>query len=709
MNKINFSYAFARPYVMTFCEPKASDKYIARVFEDRIEFAYAERTPKSIYPLSWELLPTTVNLGLQAFIDGKQLSLDTVKRTASGIPKMEISTEDGRFALEVIGCKTGLIIKTVFRSGDIHLNGEVILNQIGGWVVSNRGYVDGIHKNVLLKMNHGRADKMLAYATGADSFTVKTSQAATEIDVPMPEMETKSIDPKKSIDMLFSVAENTVRTAYLFLPYNSYFGQLESISKMNFDQEMRRAEKRWLKFFDNFAHFYIEDEQVRHCYNACLADMFVMHDTFMLGRTGFVCGTDVYRSSNSGEPLMATILTDTLGYTSQALKDSRMYLEAQDENGCWASTREWTHDIWDVIYFKVFFIYNHYLITRDTDYLRQYYPQIKKSVLFNAAARQANRTPEAGSHYGFMPFGMGDCGMSDNGEFYGYYFPHNFLAARADQLAAEIAGILDEKEDAAAFAKIAQEAVEDLIRSARENSGFDGQNRYIPAAPSKTESSMFGCLFAAYPGKLLSAEDALIQGTIAHIFKRGISEGGLPVGTGWQKDGLWVAMALDNFSQAFLRFGMYQQAADFLYPSLNHASPLVTWCEERGAEKGSATTSGDLHHFWTPFAVVSYLASAFAFENEDILHITAGLPAEWYTQKVIADVQGLCTSCGKTDFKLVRENGGHRFTFSAQRAPGRLIIHCLNAAGQRKQLQLPRTSEQIDLFFREENGEFISI
>ena len=32
-----------------------------------------------------------------------------------------------------------------------------------------------------------------------------------------------------------------------------------------------------------------------------------------------------------------------------------------------------------------------------------------------------------------------------------------------------------------------------------------------------------------------------------------ISEGGLPVGTGWQKEGLWVAMALSNFARTYLR------------------------------------------------------------------------------------------------------------------------------------------------------------
>lgn len=79
-----------------------------------------------------------------------------------------------------------------------------------------------------------------------------------------------------------------------------------------------------------------------------------------------------------------------------------------------------------------------------------------------------------------------------------------------------------------------------------------------------------------------------------------ISEGGLPVGTGWQKEGLWVAMALCNFARTYLRLGEYELAKKYLYPALNHASKFVTWCEERGAEKNSKTITGDLQHLWTP-------------------------------------------------------------------------------------------------------------
>ena len=60
-------------------------------------------------------------------------------------------------------------------------------------------------------------------------------------------------------------------------------------------------------------------------------------------------------------------------------------------------------------------------------------------------------------------------------------------------------------------------------------------------------TSLFGCLFAYYPAELLDKNDPLIQGTLQLVETRQKSEGGLPLGTGWIKEGLWVAMALDNY------------------------------------------------------------------------------------------------------------------------------------------------------------------
>ncbi len=695
MNNVDFSYAFARPYAMTFCEPMSSNKYLAYVFDDKIEFGFAEKTPREVFPLAWETIRLSIKVGFTVYIDGEKIVLENVKRTKSGIPKMEISTNDGRFSMECIASKKGLIVKNVFKSDEAPFSAEIIAHHIGGWVISNQGHIDGVNNNLLLKMNDGRADKMVAYATGADEYPINLANSKTQKGVPMPEMEAQGISPRKAINMSFNLEKDTSKTAYLYLPFNNYFEELEEIKNIDFEKEMAAAEKKWLRFLNRGAKIYFADEGVKHCYNACLSDLYVMHDTFKGGKSSFVCGTNEYRCANSGEPMLAVTTTDILGFSAQALKDSKLHIEGQDDDGCWATKKGWEHEMWGWIFFKAFFVHNHYMITKDIDYLRTNYKYIKASTLYNGKARETTRTDKNSSHYGFMPFGMGDCGMMDGGEFYGYYYPHNFLAIGADKISIEIANILGEAEDAKVFTKIYEDARRDILKSLNENYVTNANGSYIPATPTGDETSMFGCLFGAHPTKVLPYDNELIRKTVEYVYKKGISEGGLPVGTGWQKDGLWVAMALDNFSQSFLRFGMYEEAASFLYPTLNHASPLVTWCEERGVGKGDANKTGDTQHLWTPLAFVSYIASAYAFDDEDVLHITAGLPKEWYKEKLIADVKGIYTYSGKTDFKLSNLGDKIKFTFKSERNPQRVVVHYLDKNDNRCEFEIKNPSSNM--------------
>ena len=74
---------------------------------------------------------------------------------------------------------------------------------------------------------------------------------------------------------------------------------------------------------------------------------------------------------------------------------------------------------------------------------------------------------------------------------------------------------------------------------------------------------------------------------------------------------------------------MRDQASAFLYPTINHASTLVTWCEERGQEKCSSVKTGDMQHLWTPLAVVTYMLDALLYEDDQTIHICAGIPRHW--------------------------------------------------------------------------------
>ena len=122
------------------------------------------------------------------------------------------------------------------------------------------------------------------------------------------------------------------------------------------------------------------------------------------------------------------------------------------------------------------------------------------------------------------------------------------------------------------------------------------------------------------------------------------------------KDGLWVAMALDVVSRTYLRLGYYDKARKYLYPALNHASNLVTYCEERGKEKGSKEISGDKQHLWTPLSVCQYIKDAFWFEDEKGVHLFSGICPNWFINKKDLGVENLKTHFGNASIKMNRND-----------------------------------------------------
>ena len=152
--------------------------------------------------------------------------------------------------------------------------------------------------------------------------------------------------------------------------------------------------------------------------------------------------------------------------------------------------------------------------------------------------------------------------------------------------------------------------------------------RWIPGVPGKACGSRWGALYAAFPCRILPPDHELITGTIRKIESR-MSPGGIPVHTGWMKDGMWVAITLDNLAEALLLRNEGDAAARYLYATLNHGTPLFSWCEERGQPPGAKDCSGDRQHLWTPVAVGRFIRDALIMEDRDTLHLALGAARQW--------------------------------------------------------------------------------
>ena len=668
---IDFDYAFAEPHTITLCRPSASEKVIVEAMKDGLKFFRTYHSLKESYPLAWKKFPMDVQLAMELSVESRPAPLSKWYRHESGAPYLfaEGTACGVQYVISAIAGKTGVILKTeVFNNDGVDREVHVQMAHRNGWVISNLGWIDGIHNNVLMTMNDGRADRLLVYAEGADDYPmygIKTGETES-----LPPMSNASFgiaaNSMKKISAHYTLKAGERKKGYFCLPYKKYLEELEQIQALDCEKEMAAALKEWVRLLDRGAKIQIEDPGLIHCYRACVADLFVMREK--IGKyTGIVCGTNGYRSPNSGEPLETDMLLDILGYSKEALGDYRMYFEGQDPDGCWVTRKGWEHEVWGLIFNKANAVMEHYYITRDQDFLEENYKRMYASTVFNHKARQSTRNLPEKAGRGLMPRGMGDCGMMNNGDYYGIFYPHNCLSVAADGKTLEAARILGKTEDIAFLTTAYEQAKEDLLTSIRENLVQEDGYTVIPSVPNVPMSSTYGALYAFYPCGLVEAEEPMIVETAKFIQGKQISEGGLPIGTGWQKEGLWVAMALNNFARAYLRMGKFEDARKFLYPALNHASPFVTWCEERGAEKGSKEITGDRQHLWTPLSVCQYLTEALFFEDDKAVHICAGICPEWLAEGKKIAVKGYKSHYGNTDFVIENRNGAFHYRLRTER------------------------------------------
>ena len=118
------------------------------------------------------------------------------------------------------------------------------------------------------------------------------------------------------------------------------------------------------------------------------------------------------------------------------------------------------------------------------------------------------------------------------------------------------------------------------------------------------------------------------------------------------KDGMWVAITLDNLAETLLFRGEGDAAIKYLYATLNHGTPLYSWCEERGQEPGAKKTSGDRQHLWTPAAVGRFIRDALILENEDTLHLAMGTDRSWLEQGKTIAVKYMPTYFGQISYEI---------------------------------------------------------
>ena len=635
--RVDFQYAFSTPHRMTIALPDSSNKTLLDVYPDYLRMAWTYDNLVDKPPLTFLTPRTEWEVHLRSQRDGEPLAMEQWRRSEGWLPVLESTFGDdqGTIRLEAVGGVKAAIVRVEVVNLD-QLPHEYALQceKPGNWAGYNPAWVQPDWENdVLLAGWKERTDRILLFAVGGDSKPVLAST---------------------TLCMSWNLKPGEKRVGWIVRPYQAYQSMLPVLRKKDWAREFEAAKSTWRALVDRAAKVAIPDVDVQNAFYAAVADCFIMREPVADGYIATCPGTEHYRAANSGEPTIVTIFLDQIGLHEEAGEGYQLCIDAQAPDGNWAYPQGWAHYWWGASGFKSWAVTEHYRLTGDTDYLAAVYPRMYASSQWQERQRARTRVLESGVRpltYGLMPRGMGDCGLKDGDDLYGVFLPHNMLAVFGDALTVRAAEILGKDEDLPGLRLIHKTALDDLMQAIDRGAISEDGYRWIPGVAGKTSGSRWGALYAAYPCGLLPDDHELIDGTIRKIESR-MSPGGIPVHTGWMKDGMWVAMTLDNLGEVLLVRDEGDAAARYLYATLNHGTPLYSWCEERGQEPGATDCFGDRQHLWTPVAVGRFIRDALVMEDGDTLHLARGTARQWLGNGQPLGIQGMVTHFGRVSFRM---------------------------------------------------------
>ena len=671
--KVDFKYAFAEPHRLCICLPQASRKCLIDASKEGLTASWSDQDLTTV-PLGALKPPLTEWwVDMRAEAGGVPMKGVSWKRIENRIPALEYKWENEHASIAIMAVsseKADVFRFTASCKDAFEVSAAVTCSMLRNHT-SNQIWIDpDSDANALLPTVGDCSDRMLVLVVGA----------------PKP----KNLPNRQSVVIGFKLKPGKKKSAFLIRPYKAIIDEAGKYLSKDWDAEIKKGLSAWKKLLSCAPVFSLPDTVVADSYYAGLADVFVMREKQSDGRVAHCPGTECYRSLGSGEGSIAAVVLDQAGFHRGSEEGMRASLGFQEKNGRWDDLRRWGHDMWGLVGIKCLAVREHYLFTKDRKYLAACFKRMLAHARWSEIQRKKIKVPYKGKKpltWGLMPRGMGDCGLMDGNDLYGIFLPHNIWHYFVLTTALWAAGELGMKKEIAEIEVYRKDFHTCLLSSIekgsiRENDG----TRWIPGVPGKTTGSRFGVANAIYPCKVIEPFHPLATGTLSYL-ERSLSQGGLPINLGWMPGGLWVSIAIDNLSYAHLARGEEDKAEQYLYPTLNHGTPLFSWCEERMPEPGAAQVSGDRQHAWTPLAVSRFIRDALLMEDGDILHLCRATPRWWLEPGQEIKVTNAPTHWGRINFSVKRPEQDKlavRIRLKGKRKPGQMILHCRIPATDRK-------------------------
>ena len=331
-------------------------------------------------------------------------------------------------------------------------------------------------------------------------------------------------------------------------------------------------------------------------------------------------------------------------------------------------------------------------LTGDKAWLERRWKHVEGMVGFiQKLRRRSMRNPKA-LNYGLIPDGFGDGGTDGVCAEYSNVL-WNMVGLRAAIRGAKMLGKNDE---AAAWQKEFDEMNGFLRKAIARDARHDEHgNLYLPNVMGSDgkippPQGQWAFVQSIFPGGVFTKDDPLVRGSLAMLEAAQLE--GLPLGTGWVKDGVWPYFS-HFLANAWLWEGEGQKAAPVLYAVANHAAPVLNWWEEQSLQGKGTVCRGDMPHNWGSVEFVRQVRYMLALERGSELHLFEGLPAQWTQPGMVTRMKNMLTEFGPLSFVLEVSADGKQATLDLvvpeQIHPAKVVVHLNGWSGRSGTIELP--------------------
>ena len=430
------------------------------------------------------------------------------------------------------------------------------------------------------------------------------------------------------------------------------------------DKSLRAAREYWQRGSPlPYGKIEVPDKKVQFLLDANIRTLYQVRER-VDGILQFQPGPSVYRGLWVHDDVWHLTVALMLGDTAGALQTINAIARYQEPSGQVKVLTPTT-----MIRETPLFIYHlcrYAEVTGDTAWLSHQWWRIVRGFEWLKSERMNTMTEPRSVSYGLLPAGFADGGLGGmHPEYSSVYW--SLVGLRT---AIRSARLLQKTEDACQWQMLYDELLASFRLAASRDVRRDALgNLYLPIMVGDTSSTtppqraQWGILEAQIYGHIFDRGDSLMTGTLS-MLDGGTAEG-LPVNTGWLKNGVWPFFA-GFYGMAHIWQGNMKRAGEILYACADHACPLGTWVEEQLPRETGTRTTGDGSDASASAQFIMLVSNLLACERDSTLELLAGLPDRWIRPDASLTLNDVWTRFGHLSLHFSVSAGGREFVLSVK-------------------------------------------